>query len=128
MKIILFFNRSTSDMTSTLTKSLYRARLCTKSCISINSCENGDTVLIVFNEALSRFVIAQVSYHSTHSCFSSYSFFFHLNNGIVFFSFRIRRSLISWKKTVTPTSIFRCQPEARRNSKPFKNRYSILVL
>lgn len=33
----------------------------TKSCISISTSENGDTVLIVFNEALSRFIIVQVS-------------------------------------------------------------------
>ncbi|XP_031622941.1 RB1-inducible coiled-coil protein 1 isoform X2 [Contarinia nasturtii] len=53
---------STSDpASSTLTKSLYRARLCTKHCISVSLCEVGVNVLIIFNEQLSRFVIVQDS-------------------------------------------------------------------
>lgn len=68
-----FFYRSTNDPAS-LSKSLLRARLCTKSCVSVNTCENGDTVLIVFNEVLSRFIIAQVSFLTS---FRFLKFFLH---------------------------------------------------
>lgn len=67
---LLFYCRSSGDpaaaAATALTKSLYRARLCTKHCISVSLCEPGVNVLVVFNEQLSRFVIVQVSLQHFH--------------------------------------------------------------
>lgn len=38
-----------------------RSRCCSKKCIRVESCENGDTVLVVWNEVLRRYIVAQDS-------------------------------------------------------------------
>lgn len=51
----------TNDASSSnVARSSNRQRACTKKCIRIDSCENGDTVLVVWNDALHRYIIAQV--------------------------------------------------------------------
>lgn len=49
---------STDSATKSTTSS--RLRICSKKCIRIESCEIGDTVLIVWNDTLHRYTIAQV--------------------------------------------------------------------
>lgn len=60
-----YFSRSSSSDTvavsSSSTALSSRSRCNLKKCIRIESCENGDTVLVVWNEILRRYIVAQDS-------------------------------------------------------------------
>lgn len=57
----MYFRSSTESVPSAMTRSTTRARMCTKKCIRFDSCEINDTVLVVWNETLFRYIIEQVS-------------------------------------------------------------------
>lgn len=58
-----FFSSSTDVVSvgSSRSSATTRPRYCSKKCVRVESCENGDTVLVIWNDQLCRYTIVQES-------------------------------------------------------------------
>lgn len=49
------------SVSSSKSSTVTRPRFCSKKCVRVESCENGDTVLVIWNQKLCRYTIVQES-------------------------------------------------------------------